>query len=133
MYVPTDNLKTFMEQNPETYKGIFPEHQPLAMNIKLKEIAALEDGWDGDNAQHFSKHLIKKCDGILNELHVTPFISPTLNDSIQFEWDKDNGDYLEIEIFSDKCVVFKMYNDGRTSEYEAKEDELKNIVKDFFS
>ena len=25
MYLPTDNLKTFMEQNPETYKGLFPE------------------------------------------------------------------------------------------------------------
>ena len=27
MYLPTDNLKTYMEQNPEAYKGIFPEHK----------------------------------------------------------------------------------------------------------
>lgn len=28
MYLPTDNLKTFMEENPDTYKGIFPDAPP---------------------------------------------------------------------------------------------------------
>ena len=38
MYLPTDNLKTYMEQNPEAYKGIFPED-----NVKKIEDEEMEE------------------------------------------------------------------------------------------
>ena len=131
MYLPTDNLKTFMEQNPETYKGIFPEEPPVRRNAALMNIAALEDNWNHNGAKHFSKDLIEKCEKLLPDFYVSPSIFPTAAGSIQMEWD-NNGNYLEINVFEDRCVVYKRFKNGQSSGYEATEKELKNIVKTFF-
>ena len=97
------------------------------------EIEALDDNWNHNGAKHFSKELIEKCEKLLPDFHIAPAIFPTAAESIQMEWDNVKGDYLEIEVFQDRCVVFKRYNDGNCSGYEATDKELKNIVKDFFN
>ena len=132
MYVPTDDLKRYKEEHPEAYKGIFPEEPSVHRNKALMDIESLDDNWNHNGAKHFSKDLIEKCEKMLPDFHVTPAIFPTAAESIQMEWEKENGDYLEIEVFLDRCVVFKRYNNGDCSGYEATDKELKNIVKDFF-
>ncbi len=72
----------------------------------LGEIAALKYNWNENGAEPFSSDLIEKCKNLLSYLIYTPFISPTACGSIQFEYEKDSGDYLEFEIFQDKIKVY---------------------------
>lgn len=69
---------------------------------KLRDIANLKDNWNQHQAKAFSSELIEICNSILNKLTVPPFITPTACNSIQFEWNKENGDYFEFEIFEEK-------------------------------
>ena len=131
MYLPTDNLKTFMEQNPETYKGIFPEEPPKRMHSALQDIARLGDNWNHNGAKSFSQDLLDKCQNLLKDFCVTPSIFPTATGAIQMEW-INNGDYLEFSIFENKCEVFKMFKDGQSCKQETDEKELKNILQGFF-
>lgn len=130
MYLPTDNLKTFMEQNPETYKGIFPEEPPKRMHAALQDISRLSDNWNHNGAKSFSDDLIDKCQDLLKDFCVSPSIFPTAAGAIQMEWHND-GNYLEFNIFENKCRVFKMFKDGQSCEQEVDAEHLKNILQDF--
>ncbi len=53
---------------------------------------------------------------ILKMLPILPDIFPTFRDSIQFEYEKSDGEYLEFEVFEDKIGVFSLSSDGRMEE-----------------
>lgn len=53
---------------------------------------------------------------VLKMLPILPDIFPTFRDSIQFEYEKSNGEYLEFEVFEDKIGVFSLSSDGREKE-----------------
>lgn len=79
----------------------------------LDEIASLKRDWNGNGANAFSEALVSKCRKILNGLRVQPDIFPTAQDSIQFEWNRTQGDYLEIELFEDgSCQLYLQRVDG---------------------
>lgn len=70
------------------------------INVKqLEKIAALENNWNGYGANKFSSELIQTAKTILSTLTIQPQILPTANDSIQFEYRKNTGEYLEFELF----------------------------------
>lgn len=75
---------------------------------KLKAIAQLGDGWNGNGASKFSEQLINKTKDFIDRLNEDPEVFPTANDSIQLEYEIED-DYLQINIFEDKIVVFHMY------------------------
>lgn len=68
------------------------------MNTSLNDIAHLKRNWNDNNANPFPANLIEKCANLISQLEVQPFISPTACGAIQMEYEKENGDYLELEI-----------------------------------
>lgn len=68
----------------------------IEASTTLNEIAKLKDNWNNNGANSFSAKLIEKCRGIVMQLAAEPFICPTACGSIQFEYEKENGDYLEL-------------------------------------
>lgn len=53
---------------------------------------------------------------ILKMLPIFPDIFFTFRDSVQFEYEKSNGAYLEFEVFEDKIGVFSISSDEREKE-----------------
>lgn len=78
----------------------------------MERISKLEYNWSGYNTEPFSDKLIDKCRYLLNGLEVKPFVCPCLNGGIQFEYEKDNDDYLEFTILIDKIKYFQYLNNG---------------------
>lgn len=104
---------------------------------KLSEISRLEDDWNCNGATKFSDDLINMCKTILVFLKVEPDIFPTARNSIQFEYEKENGEYLEFEIFIDRILVLKMDENENADEYTIEVDEhyiskLKQLVDEFY-
>ena len=77
--------------------------------MRLVQMAALKDNWNGYGAQPLPHDTLYKAQRLIPALHVQPEIFPTADGSIQFEYEKDNGDYLEFQ-FTGKgtCEVFKI-------------------------
>ena len=93
------------------------ENMRKAQNIeKLKIISKLDADWNGNGAAPFSSELIAKAFGVINKIIKQPKIFPTARDSIQLEFENENGDYLEFELFIDGVKIFILYEDGRESE-----------------
>lgn len=82
------------------------EKNYIEASTKLNEIAKLENNWNNNGANSISAKLIEKCREIVMQLAAEPFICPTACGSIQFEYEKENGDYLEFEIYEDRIEVF---------------------------
>lgn len=95
----------------------------IANLIKLDKYSAYQSNWDGEGAKPFDKKLIDKAKGILLELKYQPEIFPSQYNSIQFEYEKENGEYLEFELFQNKIVYFYINKDG-------KEEEDLNIIQE---
>ena len=65
---------------------------------KLDKIAALQNDWNGYGAEPLSPQVIEKTRSLIQGLVIQPEIFPTAAGSIQMEYEKDNGDYLEFQI-----------------------------------
>ena len=86
---------------------------------RINEIEKLEQNWNGNGAEPFSQKLIKCVRSIVENAVYQPEIFPTANDSIQLEYDKKNGEHMEIEVFEAKdAEVF--YIDVNKNEHEEK-------------
>lgn len=62
---------------------------------------------------------------VLKMLPILPDIFPTFRDSIQFEYEKSDGAYLEFEVFENKIGVFSLSSDGREKELQITFDNKK--------
>lgn len=83
---------------------------------KLSMISNLNDNWNGNGAKSFSLDLVAKCSYIINEIIRQPDIFPTGRNSIQMEYEKANGEYLELEVFEDE--IYFLYVDKNEEETE---------------
>ena len=118
------------------YKGIDLNFENVIMNEekicnlkKLDQIAHLEDGWNGNTAKAFEKQLISKVRRIITALELQPEVFPTACDSVQFEYEKKDGSYLEIEINSeDICEVFEINSEGKEI-YTSIAADIEAIIK----
>lgn len=102
---------------------------------RLKKISELENNWNNNGAKPFSKQLINTCKEIVDALPESPFIAPTAADSIQMEYEKENGDYLELNVFENKIETFQII-DGKEEEYiknEIRINEIRNMVAEFLN
>ena len=55
---------------------------------------------------------------LLKVLPILPDIFLTFRDSVQFEYEKSNGAYLEFEVFEDKISIFGLSSDGKEKEFQ---------------
>lgn len=103
---------------------------------RLKEIEKLPMNWNENGAQPFSYELIKICRNILNILPEQPEIFPTAANSIQMEYEKENGEYLEFNVYMDRINVFKVDAFENEEEYSLgiqEEKALGKVVEDFYA
>lgn len=99
----------------------------------LREIAALQPNWNGNDAECFSQKLIDFTASVLERLPIQPGIYPTGRDSIQLEFENQKGDYLEFELFDGPRVkMFIMEDNGQHSTKFIDPQNLAAQVGDFY-
>ena len=81
----------------ETAEKVYSKELINNLN-KLNEIQQLPRNWNGNGARRFPKKTIKKAKSLLIDLNLQPQVFPTANNSIQIEFDGENGAYLEFQI-----------------------------------
>ena len=80
---------------------------------RLDRFANFQYNWNGYGAEPIPNQLIVRTKNLLQNLKEQPDVFPTANKSIQIEYEKTNGEYLEFEIFGDNHVhMFRVYADG---------------------
>jgi hypothetical protein len=107
-------------------------HKLDLMSERLTDFSRLPNNWNGYGAQSFSPQIIDKAKNILNNLTISPDIFATGRNSIQFEYEKDNGDYLEFEVFQDRIKYFSI-KDAVERDGDIVESELDLMVDDFYA
>lgn len=102
---------------------------------KLQLISKLEYNWNLYGAEPISKDLINIMRNLIYGLKYQPEIFPTGCESIQFEYEKDNGDYLEFELVDEETIeIFRMYSDG-TEKYDSckpNANDINKVVSEFY-
>lgn len=73
---------------------------------KLNHFSTFEKNWNGYEADPLPDNIIEVTRKILKRLSVQPEMFPTARDSIQLEYERENGDYLEFEIKATGVEVF---------------------------
>lgn len=102
---------------------------------KIDQIALLKDDWNGNKAQGFSEELLSEVRKVITSLDIQPELFPTACDSIQLEYEKEDGSYLEIEIvLKDKWKVFEIDNKGEEVYFSIPADisSINKVVNGFY-
>ncbi len=102
----------------------------------LDGILLLPANWNGEGALPFKELLIEACKEIVRLVPVQPEIFPTAAESIQMEYEKASGEYLEFEVTDNKINVFNIDIDGNERSYELRLTEkagLKDLVRNFYA
>jgi hypothetical protein len=125
-------ISTFIEDFNAT-NLVFTD-QFFISNLKtLSGFKQLPYNWNGNGAVPFETDLLKKSALIIMSLKHQPQIFPTARQSIQFEYQKKNGDYLEFEIFENKIIVYSEQA-AQEKEYELNSmQEINDIVESFYA
>lgn len=91
--------------------------------------------WNGNGAEPFSENIIQKALDFINssELKYQPNVFPTARQSIQLEYEKSNGDYLEIEIFEDKYSAYSEIGNEETEYESISFNQLIKLINEFYS
>ena len=106
----------------------------LGENLKtLSGFKQLAADWNGNGAMPFETALLEKAERILQSLAYQPRIFPTARQSVQFEYHRKNGDYLEFEIFDTKIVAYSEQK-GQEEERELNFlEDIDTLVKGFYA
>lgn len=102
---------------------------------KLETIAMLQDNWNSNGAKAFSANLISKVRNIIVFLEIQPEVFPTACESLQLEYDKQDGSHMEIEITeSENAEVFVIDSMGCESirNIRANIEVINKVVSDFY-
>ena len=102
---------------------------------RLEEFRMLEKDWNGYGAEPIPFAAIDRVISIIKRLSVQPEIFPTGRETIQLEWDMNDGDYLEFEIGTDTIgmlfVPERNYH-APTERETITEHELFEAAEQFF-
>ena len=101
---------------------------------KIQDISELKDDWNGNGASAFNDTLIQKMKYLILRLNIQPEIFPTARGSIQFEYEKETGEYLEFELFDTKLKVLTMGSDGNNYSCDMNIDieEINKVIDEFY-
>lgn len=101
----------------------------------IEDFLLLGENWNGNHAPPFNNVLIEATQDIIKNIREDqPDIFPTARESIQLEYEKENEDYLELEVFKDKIIVLMIINDEET-EYDISLTDFQKInaiIGDFY-
>lgn len=99
--------------------------------LMLEKYAALPCGFDGYDAPAISADAIEVSKELVRALSKQPDISPTCRGSIQFEYEKDNGEYFEFEIVSKNDIKYLFKNADGYTEGKTEQIEIPILVDRF--
>lgn len=102
---------------------------------KIDVIASLQDDWNANGAKAFSNSLINKVRDLVMFLKIQPEVFPTACESLQLEYDKEDGTHMEIEITeSEIAEVFLIDNKGheKISNISVSIDSINKVVSEFY-
>jgi hypothetical protein len=103
-------------------------------NIRtIDEIGQLAYNWDSQGADAFAEDLVSKVREIIQNpfLKYQPDIFPTFRDSIQIEYEKKNGDYLEFEFYNNEVHILKIVNDDETEQITDSVNKIISKINEF--
>ena len=89
--------------------------------------------WNGNGAMSFEIALLEKAAQILKSLAYQPQIFPTTRQSVQFEYHKKNGDYLEFEIFDDKVIAYSKQKETENERELNSLEDINGLVEIFYA
>jgi len=126
-----ENNVEFKQLTDKTIKFIDNQDRRFINLNKLHEYSNLKYNWNFNGAEPFTKELINLAWQKISELEIQPKVFPTAADSIQFEYEKENGDYLEFNIFEDKTEILKIINKNEEEFDVSIDEDLNKIVNEF--
>lgn len=101
--------------------------------LRLVEIEQLQNNWNGNNASSFSEQLLSTARQIIMKSLIQGNIFPTARDSIQFEYENNIGDYLEIEAFENgRIKMFSFTHDGTPTTEDIAIEDINEVVSEFY-
>ena len=104
-------------------------------NQTIQEISSLKKNWNQYGAEPLSEKVLSLADRIVSILPHEPFIAPTACNTIQFEWEFPDKDYLEFEIGdSDFVKIFRMFPNGTIDSFSVPVEDtdlLCRVLLDF--
>lgn len=113
---------TFIKAGIHGSKSATPTHfEPQFLKTKaqlfnnqqrLHLMSSLKKGWDGEEAGEISSITLQHLQWIIGELVHQPLLQPTVAGTVQLEYEKSNGDYLEIEVFDNQLEIFTSLSNG---------------------
>ena len=110
MCIKLEGLPSYEAQR---VKNAVHRNETLQKNMdKLDRIAVFEDNWNGYGALPLSGSIIDEMRRILPGLVMQPEVFPTASGAIQIEYEKEDGDYLELEFSADAVHLFRLTADG---------------------
>lgn len=115
-------------------RGEKMEVRNVSKNMKiLDDFLSLPDNWNGYGARPFSHKHLAQVKGILLDIPIQPEVFPTASSSIQFEYEKSTGDYLEFELFSNECIkMFRIIGELEDEREITSITEMKDIINEFY-
>ena len=143
-------IDKFNESNIFT-SGDFEEYREIGEHIlqelqdeqresnlkKLDEIASLEDNWNDNGANAFDPRLIDKVREIIEQSNIQPDVFPTACNSIQLEYSKKSGMYLEFEVTLDdtKYEAYRIDSLGKEKLFllPSKIEDINKTVNEFYN
>lgn len=102
---------------------------------KLETIALLQDDWNSNGAKAFSASLIEKVRNLIMFLEIQPEVFPTACESLQLEYDREDGSHMEIELTeNDDAEIFVVDSKGCESiiSISANLEMINKVVSDFY-
>jgi len=101
---------------------------------KIEKIKILPKNWNGNGAENFSKNLISIIRNLVLDLKIQPELFPTADDSIQIEYEKENGDYLEILVSeNNKFDFFQIKNKIETTgKIDSSSEKINEMIGEFY-
>lgn len=102
---------------PVNYNSSMIETTKKIRNIeRVKVLGDLKGNWNDNGALPFPKSLLDIGVSIIRNIIIQPKVFPTARQSIQLEYEKVNGDYLELEVFVEKIEFFMERSNGEEKE-----------------
>lgn len=102
---------------------------------KISMISELPDNWNENGARAFHNSLLTKTRELIMSINMQPEIFPTACESIQLEYDKEDGSHMEIELIDDNnAEVFIIDSESKEKiiSIQFTIEAINKVVNDFY-
>ncbi len=118
----------------EQSKILSKQNERVLSNLNLLEsYKVLDDDWNGNGSPRFSNEFVEDVKTIVSKLDLSPKIYSTGRGSIQLEYEKKNGDYLEFEIFGNGRINCFQIKGEIETEKSINSNQINECLLNFYA